>query len=378
MKHLKIALLLSLSSIISLQSQPASPLQKINSSLFASAIGDALGRVTEFIPSVDRIFAKYPNGVKTFKDFQKSDWLRVPSALQKRSIAPYTDDTRMALLVADTLIKSKQNNWDQEKTMSELAKAFIADLDDTTYGWAASFRAPGNACLKGVYTLQRKSTHQRTSGWWDARASQAGGCGSVMRAFPFGLIFSDDPQKAKRWAVEHSKITHGHPIALAACAAMAVGTAYALEGSKDSEAIIDAMIKAAKDYDLGTADMMRTAHTYAREARALLGNKPQGFSIFKNKAYKALHEKVLSEFEGWAAHDAIAATIFVFALFPEDLKAGRYISVHAPGDSDSLAAMSGALIGAYSGAQPDLSLMDSIEDAQRLKDMGLVIHKLQS
>ena len=46
-----------------------------------------------------------------------------------------------------------------------------------------------------------------------------------MRAYPFGLVFADDPARAEAWSIAHSKLTHRDPIALAACAAMAVGTA---------------------------------------------------------------------------------------------------------------------------------------------------------
>ena len=49
-----------------------------------------------------------------------------------------------------------------------------------------------------------------------------------MRAYPFGL--ADDLGRAERWAVEHSRLTHNDPIALAASGAMTVGTALAVAG----------------------------------------------------------------------------------------------------------------------------------------------------
>jgi ADP-ribosylglycohydrolase len=68
-----------------------------------------------------------------------------------------------------------------------------------------------------------------------------------MRAYPFGLVFSDDLERAERSAAEHSKLRHRDPIALAACAAMAVGTALALAGNTE-EAVVDAMLAAANRY----------------------------------------------------------------------------------------------------------------------------------
>src|SRR5690606_7237288 len=57
--------------------------------MLAGGIGDALGRVTEFIKSTKGIFNKYTNGVLTYDDFQPNDWNNIPEALQKNRIAPY-------------------------------------------------------------------------------------------------------------------------------------------------------------------------------------------------------------------------------------------------------------------------------------------------
>jgi ADP-ribosylglycohydrolase len=56
--------------------------------------------------------------------------------------------------------------------------------------------------------------------WPEAGGENAGGCGWVVRAYPFGVMFHADPAKAEAWAVEHSKMTHRAPLALAACASM--------------------------------------------------------------------------------------------------------------------------------------------------------------
>ena len=320
----------------------------------------------------------------------------------------------MALLVTDVLIQAKQNNWDKEKTMTQIAHAFINDLDDRQYGWAAPYRAPGNACLAGVRTIKKRASLRTTQRsihpsyfdyiikddpekaqfyksfflalhalqnrpairWWDTQKISAGGCGSVMRAFPFGLLFHDEPEKAALWAAEHSKLTHGAPLALAASAAMARGVAHALNG-ETREDIIHAMIQSAGHYDEVTAHKMMRAYNYAMQAQQLLTKL--GLPIkqaFKNRSFRALHEKVFHEFEGWAAHDAIAATVYVFALFSEDIRSAFYVGVHTPGDSDSIAAMSGALIGAYSGDLPDKSMMNSIEDRQRLEKTAQHINAL--
>lgn len=97
--------------------------------------------------------------------------------------------------------------------MSSMAEFFIKDLDDTMYGWAAPFRAPGNACLKGVRQLKAIPLSQRTVGWWNVHALEAGGCGSVMRAFPFGLFSHMIHKKHNSGPLSTRKspiVIHGH------------------------------------------------------------------------------------------------------------------------------------------------------------------------
>ena len=54
-------------------------------------------------------------------------------------------------------------------------------------------------------------------------------CGCLIRVIgpnpcnpchPFGLVFADDVDVAEGWSVDHSKLTHRDPTALAASAAM--------------------------------------------------------------------------------------------------------------------------------------------------------------
>lgn len=377
---------------------------QIEGAVMASAIGDAMGRVTEFIPSVDAIFKRYPNGIRTFDDFVSADWQGIPGTFSKNKIAPYTDDTRMAKLVLEVVIKARKQNWDMNQAMEALAQAFVKDMRNDTYGWAAGFRAPGKAVMQGVKELEsrikagqtkrmpkEKTFWKRISrsmkgwlgfetvdrvNWWDVGDSQAGGCGSVMRAYPFGLVFADDPEKAKTWAAEHSKLTHGHPMTRAACAAMAVGMAYVMQG-KDPAFVINEMIKAAEEYDSYTASKMKDAVQLAEQARKQF--KQFNFDdvqhdvqkALADAAYRAFHVQVFTKYQGWAADDAIAATVYVFKLYPRNVMAALYTGIHTPGDSDSIGAMAGALIGGYAGVNTiPKKLRDQVEDAKELATLA--------
>jgi ADP-ribosylglycohydrolase len=57
----------------------------------------------------------------------------------------------------------------------------------------------------------------------------------------------------------------------------------------------------------------------------------------------------LKRLEGWAAHEAIAAAVYVVARHPDDPRAAILEAANTPGDSDSLATLAGALAGCRCG-----------------------------
>ena len=168
----------------------------------------------------------------------------------------------------------------------------------------------------------------------------------MMRAYPFGLMFADDPEEAASWAVEHSKMTHRDPIALAACAAMATGIALTVQ-AREVETVLDAMVQAARHHSPATAEMMENALADARK-----GAEP---------------DLVLRRLRGWAAHEAISAAVFVTARHPEDPRSAILESANAHGDSDSIATLGGALVGARVGIQAIPP--DWIRDVERSQEL---------
>lgn len=282
---------------------------KVAGVVLAGAIGDAMGNPTEFM-SMASIRATYgPQGVQGFEKYWTRDGLR---------FAPYTDDTQMAEVVARSLITHRQQQLDLDATMQHMAEGFVRWSTHPQGG----HRGPGNACLAGCRALAQGVA------WSKAGGPKAGGCGSVMRAYPFGVVFRDDLERAESWAVAHSRLTHQDPIALAASAAMALGIAHLLRG-ESLAFTLGAMIEAAGRYSETTAQMMRRAVQEAEE-----GVGP---------------EVTLDRLEGWAAHEAIAAAVYVLARHPDDPRKAILEAANTPGDSDSLATLAGALLGARVG-----------------------------
>lgn len=324
---------------------------KMRGCILGAAMGDALGAPVEFLRSMHEIRKQYPPlGIQGIHSLKSKDFAFDECDNQ---VIPYTDDTGMSLLVLETLNENKRKSMDA--TLGTLAKKFADDMDQP-FGWARPSRAPGNACLKNIKIIKerikQKANIKDPRNWWKAGGAKDGGCGSVMHAHPFGLIFSNDPAKAELWAVEHSKITHGAPIALAACAAMAVGVAHAFNDVEPKQ-VAQAMMDAASKYDQNTATKISKAIAYAHNT-------------------SVSSEKVFQEFLGWAADDAIAATIYSFLCYPDDLQKAIIFGVNTPGDSDSIASMAGALVGARVGMHqlPDewLELLEGKEKLLLLAD----------
>ncbi|MCB9632072.1 MAG: ADP-ribosylglycohydrolase family protein [Sandaracinus sp.] len=276
--------------------------------VFGAAIGDALGHPTEFL-STEAIRSRFgPRGVQGYVLYETD--------AAGRRFAPFTDDTQMSELVLEALLDV--GTTDLDATMRDLARRFVVWRHTPRGG----HRAPGNACLAGCAALERGVA------WSEAGGPRAGGCGSVMRAWPFGLLF-DDLAEGERWAVAHSKLTHRHPIALAASAAITWGVGLARRG-EPVDVILDAMVGAAGRHDDTTAQMIRRAIDEARD-----GTPP---------------EVTLDRLRGWAAHEAIAGATYVFARHPDAPRAALLEGANTPGDSDSLASIAGALVGARVGA----------------------------
>jgi ADP-ribosylglycohydrolase len=285
-------------------------LSRMAGAILGAAIGDAIGHPTEFIGSFSSIHAKYgPQGVTGYELY----WTK-----GGKRFAPYTDDTQMAEVVLRTLLWANHEEAGLDATMRKMAEGFVRWADAPQGG----HRAPGNACMSGCRALAQ-GVH-----WSRAGGEKAGGCGSVMRAYPFGLVFSSDLARAERWAVAHSRLTHRDPIALAACAAMAIGMARILRDDP-LDVVLSEMVAAACRHCAKTAAMMCEAIDDARS-----GVPPT---------------ETLDRLRAWAAHEAIAAAVYLLARHPDDPRTAILEGANTPGDSDSIATLAGALVGARTG-----------------------------
>ena len=143
-----------------------------------------------------------------------------PEFILPRTLPPgpwqYTDDTEMALGVADVL--QRQGTIDQHNLARTFADRYSGDAGR---GYGATAHDVLRAISKGV-------------SWSTAAGSAFGGEGSMgnggaMRVAPVGAYFADDLQRAAEEARASAEVTHKHPEGQAGAIAVAVAAATAWE-----------------------------------------------------------------------------------------------------------------------------------------------------
>lgn len=245
----------------------------------------------------------------------------------------------MTLAVARGLIQGH----DLEERMRLIARNFVA--------WSASKdndRAPGNTCLRGCANLAKGVP------WHQAGVPTSKGCGSAMRVAPIGIVLAHDIPSLLETARASSLLTHGHDAAVEGAAAAALMVAMAAQKASPPH-IYEALMEecAPRSPDL------------ARCLSRLPGLLDAPVEI-------ALSRRGLGE--AWVAEEAVASALWCFWQHPDDFEAGVLLGVTTDGDSDSIACITGSILGARLGLEaiPERWRND-VEDAHMLHALGLAM-----
>jgi ADP-ribosylglycohydrolase len=271
--------------------------------VFGTAIGDALGYQCEFDKSIQPV-TDLPSGGR------------------------YSDDTQMFRAVLEGLLRARPKVMlfgdEIERSAQEVAEEFIA--------WSESpenNRAPGASCMMGCRNLKDGVP------WFKAGKPNGGGCGAAMRSMAYGMWFWNLVGNAAELAAEHALMTHQSKMAQASAAAVAAGVSAGIMGLSPWE-MVDRMAGMAHNYDEKTADMIREAYFAAVMS---LTHEDEKYS----------RKVILDKWRGWAGHEAVAAAVYCFIRSPSNFKGAVLPAVNSPGDSDSLGAITGALVGSHVG-----------------------------
>lgn len=175
--------------------------------------------------------------------------------------------------------------------------------------------------------------------WWSAAEGSAG-TAAAARCIVFGLRWAGDPRRAAYEAALSAAVTHRHPAAVSAAAAVAAGIALAAGGSGPLDS---AWLEEAADICSGFAQ--RAVGGVRVDAR--LKQMPRLSSPKADGSRTRRAEEPPAQ-NGPLATEAVPAAFWcaVNARSPED---GVLAAVNAGGDADTIAAMAGAFLGARYG-----------------------------
>jgi ADP-ribosylglycohydrolase len=288
--------------------------------LLGLAIGDALGMPTQAL-SRAAIRAEYGpiRGLLPAGPHQLIAAGRPAGAV--------TDDTEQALLLARLLIDGG-GHVDPA--------AFAAAL----IGWERAMAAKGSLDLLGPST--KRAVERIVAGVPAVEAGRDGATnGAAMRVTPVGLAFAPDPiEQLVDAAVEASLVTHNTTIGLASAAAVAAAVSVGVEGGS-------------------ARDMLATA-VRAADLAAARGHAVPGEPVGARIAWATSHLQGV-EPDRWideidtvigtdiAAERSVVSAFALFAVAPTAWDA-VCLAASAGGDTDTIAAIAGALCGAQGGA----------------------------
>ena len=319
--------------------------------LFGLAYGDALGKPTEFL-SVTEIVDRFgPAGPR--------DLVGEPALV--------TDDTQMTLAVAWALRDAPPRPV-PDLLAESLRRRFLA--------WAASpdnNRAPGNTCLRACEDLSRAMPWQRAS------VAGSKGCGANMRVAPVGLVPGYDVDTLAAVAQLQAGLTHGHPTALAASEL----TAYAVRVLRDGAELpqVPGLLRA-------RCHQQRTVYWHdwlgPLWRRPAVDTPTEFIARGWDECLTALdrldaaladphdtQDPCLRTGAGWIAEEALATGLFCAIRHRGNPVDGLARAATTSGDSDSIACLAGAFLGAAHGmaAWPP-HWAQQIEYADQLTTLG--------
>lgn len=319
--------------------------ENIAGALYGVALGDALGRNTEFTSDVRRIWARYG----------QTGYIPLPRPTL------FTDDTQMTLAVARAL--------DLGETLHPHELARTTRLEFIRWMIEDERRAPGVTCMTAVENMRRGNR------WQDATIVKSKGCGANMRVAPAAFIA--DLDTAVGYAQLQGAMTHGHPTALAASELTALAIRWAAEGETPRQLVGRLLSHATQrrnSYEGRWLGKLRTRQWYRARLDMRLG-WTQNFTALL-KVRNALESGYTPADpcdvggEGWIAEEALATALFCAARWEYDPLLVISMAARTRGDSDSLASIAGAIIGAHYGENTwpvdwcaSVERRDDIEDA---------------
>lgn len=259
-----------------------------------------------------------------------------------------TDDTQMSLYAMKAILDNYAliKKFDINPRAKDVVSIRTAIASEFLI-WAVdpkNNRAPGVTCLTALDKL--KHSNQKTG--LEGTNYNSKGCGANMRNPWFGLLPLQE-QTIEELSIIQSEITHGHPLALSSAVLTALATRAVYNNPADSTktSLYEYVINKTKELIVLNNGRENVRPHYLRglyELYDFLESKRTNINRFNQASYEE-DPCALLEAEGWVAEEALLIAVAITDTAPTPEEALRR-AVYTQGDSDSIAAITGAIIGA--------------------------------
>jgi ADP-ribosylglycohydrolase/fructose-1,6-bisphosphatase/inositol monophosphatase family enzyme len=280
----------------------AGVLARAQGCLLGQFAGDALGSLVEF-QSSDRIRSRYSDGPRVLED--GGQWNTIAGQP--------TDDSELALALARSIIK--KGGYGEEESATAYAQWYDShpfDIGNTT---SMALSPASRALQEGKPVALAAQGHANHS-------SQANG--ALMRVSPLAIFGSAlQPYEISRFARTDAGTTHPNEVCRAANAVFAVAISYAIKTGYNAQIVYRYAWSWAHDKAIDPSVLESLEAAEFEVPRDFLTNMGWVRIAFQNAFYQLLHATSLQE--------------------------GVINTVRHGGDTDTNAAIAGALLGAVHG-----------------------------
>ena len=247
----------------------------------------------------------------------------------------YTDDTEMTLALAESLVCVRGFDG------PDLANRFVTRFD--------SRRGYGRGTREALRLLRDGTA------WNEAAAGVFGhgsfGNGSAARVAPVGLLYHDDLDQVAAIARQTSSVTHAHPLGRAGAAVQAMGVALALRWGLQGEDSLDPGL------------FLAAISSRLEDKEGLFGECLDKVRLMLDRHPGLTPEASLDErlelaedVSAVLGHDSrtfqsVPAALYAFLSSRGSVEWALATAVSLGGDTDTIAAMTGAMAGAHLGEE---------------------------
>lgn len=266
--------------------EPLSFQERYRGCLLSVAIGDTLG-----MPSENKTRTEIVEAYGYLQEYQ-------PGYLPA---GHYTDDAQQTIILAESLLED--HGFNQEKYCQRLIQKtdLSRGIGPNLGRFILASRAAGKPCYDLLVPLFPSN-------------------GLGMKIASVALFYQQQPQRINEIVEALGSITHRHPGSIAGAVAVAHGVHYALQHSLETfqkERYIEHIVGEVIKYDRPLAEMIASGRT-------------------------------IDDLDA-SVYSTVPKAVLTFANNPADFQGGVLSLVNSGGDTDTKAAMFGAISGAFNG-----------------------------